>query len=139
MRFVIPGKPFGKQRPRFSRASGSVYTPKETVSFERVVGQYAMAAGIPLIAEGGVRLIVTAVFEPAQSWSKKKRAAHLWGPHTQKPDLDNIVKAVKDGLERIAYANDSQVAETISRKMWGSSAETIIEVKPLKTFSLGAL
>jgi Holliday junction resolvase RusA-like endonuclease len=33
-----------------------------------------------------------------KSWSKKKKAAMLGQPHQQKPDLDNMIKGVKDGL-----------------------------------------
>ena len=127
MRFEIPGKPFAKQRPRFSRASGRAYTPAATVSFERTVAQYAMDADAPCLT-GPVKLVVIAVFEPAKSWSKKKRADHLWNPHLQKPDLDNCVKGVLDGLNRIAFADDSQVYEIECRKMWGEPAKTIVEV-----------
>ena len=39
IRFTIPGQPFGKQRPKFSRAGAHVktYTPKETTSYENLV------------------------------------------------------------------------------------------------------
>lgn len=125
MRFEIPGKPFAKQRPRFAR--GRTYAPKETVSFERTVGQYALAEKQPVI-EGPCKLTVIAIFEPAPSWSKKKREAHLWTPHTQKPDLDNCIKAVLDGLNKIAFADDKQVCQIECRKMWGSTAKTVVEV-----------
>lgn len=127
--FTIPGKPFGKQRPRATR-QGRIYTPKETVSFERVVGQIAK----PMFAaplDGPVHIEVLAVFEPAASWSQKKRAAALGAPHIQKPDLDNCLKALKDGLNRIAWADDSQVASIDCRKVWGARAETVITVRAL--------
>lgn len=130
LRFEIPGKPFAKQRPRFSRASGRAYTPGQTVSFERVVGQYALEAGAVAI-EGPVKLTVIAVFEPAASWAKKKRAAAMWNAHTQKPDLDNVQKAILDGLNRIAFADDGQVAQIECRKMWGEPARTIVTVEPI--------
>lgn len=34
IRFSVPGKPLGKGRPRFSRASGRAFTPAKTVSYE---------------------------------------------------------------------------------------------------------
>lgn len=126
LRFVIPGKPFAKQRPRMTR-QGRAYTPKETVSFERTVAQYAMSAGATPIA-GPVKIRIAAVFEPPASWSQKKKDAHLWTPHTQRPDLDNCLKAILDGLNRIAFADDGQVCSIQCRKMWGSSAETVVEV-----------
>jgi Holliday junction resolvase RusA-like endonuclease len=130
--FTIPGKPFGKQRPRATGRGGfaRMYTPKETVSFERVVGQIALPL-FPAPITGPVRLTVFATFEPAASWSKKKRAQHLHRHHTQKPDTDNILKALKDGLNRIAWVDDSQVCEVVARKVWGLHAQTVVHVEAL--------
>lgn len=125
----IPGKPFAKQRARVTKFGS--YTPKETVSFERVVGQLA-ALHFKAPLTGPLRLTVQAVFKPPASWSAKKRAAAIGRYHTQKPDLDNIYKAVSDGLNRIAFADDSQVASFgNSCKTWGESEGTKITVSEL--------
>jgi len=127
--FEIPGKPFAKQRPRATR-QGRVYTPKETVSFERQVAAIAAEYfGEPFT--GPVKLSVLATFEPAKSWSKKKTQEHLGKAHTQRPDLDNIAKAIKDALNRIAWVDDSQVSEMVTRKVWGPHPKTVIAVEPL--------
>jgi Holliday junction resolvase RusA-like endonuclease len=128
--FVIPGNPFAKQRPRFSRKSGRAFTPAETVSFERTVGQIAMQH-FPRPIEGPVKLTVWATFVPPQSWSKKKTAETLHRPHIQRPDLDNIAKAIADGLNRIAWADDGQIAEMSVRKVWGLTAQTVVTVEAM--------
>jgi Holliday junction resolvase RusA-like endonuclease len=128
--FVIPGKPFGKQRPRFSRKSGRAFTPAETVSYERTVGSIAMQH-FPAPISGPVRLEVHATFKPADSWSAKKRNASLGRPHVQKPDLDNLVKGVSDALNRIAFADDSQIAEVTCSKEWGECDQIAVSVVPL--------
>jgi Holliday junction resolvase RusA-like endonuclease len=128
--FVIPGNPFAKQRPRFSRRSGRAFTPAETVSFERTVGQIAMTH-FPQPIEGPVKLTVWATFVPPQSWSKKKTAETLHRPHIQRPDLDNIAKAIADGLNRIAWADDGQIAEMNVRKVWGLTAQTVVTVEAM--------
>ena len=125
--FIIPGKPFGKQRPRFSRRSGRAFTPKETVSFEQTVGTLA-AKHFPQPLVGAVRIDIVAVFEIPASWSNRKREAHLGQPHTQRPDLDNIGKAVCDGLNRIAFADDAQIADIHISKQWGEQAHTAVRV-----------
>lgn len=127
--FTIPGKPFGKQRPRATR-QGRMYTPAATVSFERTVGQIALEH-LPAPLVGPVALEIVATFVPADSWSAKKRAAHLHRPHTQKPDLDNCMKAILDGLNRIAFADDAQVAEMVCRKVWGITEQTVVHIRQL--------
>lgn len=128
--FTIPGKPFAKQRPRFSRKSGRAFTPEETVSFERTVGIIANAH-FPKPIEGPVRLTVIATFAPPASWSRKKVADTLHRHHTQRPDIDNCIKAIADGLNLIAWADDGQVAEIVARKVWGTTAQTVVHVDAL--------
>lgn len=130
--FVIPGSPFGKQRPKAGKVAGRIhmFTPTETVRHENAIGTIALPH-FPQPLGGPIRLTVEAVFAIPPSWPKKRQAAALGQPHTQKPDLDNLVKAVCDGLNRIAFADDSQIAECVTRKRWGSTAETRVTVEML--------
>jgi Holliday junction resolvase RusA-like endonuclease len=127
---LIPGQPFAKQRPRFSRASGRAYTPAATVSFERVVQQLA-AVRIPAPLEGPVSVTIYATFAPPASWSKRKVEVTLHRPHVQRPDLDNIGKAILDGLNRIAWADDAQVADLHIRKVWGVTPQTVVIIRKI--------
>jgi len=128
--FEIPGKPFAKQRARATR-QGRVYTPKETVSFERTVGQIALPH-FPQPLTGPVKVTIWATFQPPQSWSQKKTQNAIGSYHTQRPDLDNIEKAVLDGLNRIAFADDGQVAWVEKRKIWGHEAKTVVTVEAMR-------
>ena len=130
--FTIHGKPFGKQRHRVGSFGGKAraFNTRANETFEAVVRDVALPHfSAPM--QGPVRLEIFATFAPADSWSKKKRAEHLHRPHTQKPDLDNIAKGIKDGLNRIAWADDSQVAEMVVRKIWGLHAQTVVTVQPM--------
>ncbi len=131
--FTIPGKPFGKQRPRATARGGfaRVYTPKETVSFERVVGQIA-APIFPEPISGPVKLTILAYFQPPASWSKRRKVEALGAHHLQKPDLDNCAKAIKDALNRIAWADDAQVAEMVMCKRWGDTARTVVQIEAVQ-------
>ena len=50
-----------------------------------------------------------------KSWSHKKRKGLLNKPHQQKPDVDNLLKALLDAV----YDDDSVVWSISVKKIWG--------------------
>ena len=48
------------------------------------------------------------------SWSIKKQQAMRGQPHQQKPDLDNLVKALQDAL----CVSDAHIYEIHAKKLW---------------------
>lgn len=67
---------------------------------------------------------ITFIMPMPPSWSEKKCAAYDGQPHTQKPDLDNLLKAFKDSV----FPEDEHIhtyAQPI-RKVWGRVGEIII-------------
>ena len=52
IKFSVPGQPFGKQRPKFSRAGQYVktYTPDKTVSYENSVTVFLSSSLLMLIS-----------------------------------------------------------------------------------------
>lgn len=128
--FTIPGKPFAWKRPRFNRRTGSTYNDATQDAYYSTVGSIA-ARTVSGPIEGPVRLVIAATFAMPKSWSKKKRAAMAGRPHTQKPDLSNIVKAVEDGANRILYRDDSQIAAGGQSKVWGDIDQTVVTVEAL--------
>ncbi len=61
------------------------------------------------------------------SWSKKKKKIYGTQPHRQKPDLDNLIKALGDSL----YEDDSILYSYTATKVWGYEGKIIID-KQLK-------
>jgi Holliday junction resolvase RusA-like endonuclease len=51
--------------------------------------------------------------------------------HVKKPDLDNLIKLVKDCCNGIVWHDDSQVVKEECQKFysWDSNPQTLIEVK----------
>ena len=123
--FEVPGPPHAKRRPRFGK--GFTYTDKATVNAEAFIRLLA-SEHFPEPMAGAVSLDVTAVFAPPKSWSTRKTQQALGQPHQQRPDLDNIFKSVADGLNGVAYADDSQITEFSCRKVWGEVAKTIVRI-----------
>lgn len=145
--FTIDGPPEGKRRPRASSRHGisRIHSDPADVKREaliRALAREAMAGAPPF--EGPVGVWVEAIFEPAPSWSKRKREAALAGFwHTQKPDRDNVEKSVLDGLnpdpkakreeDRLPFCllDDAQVADGSTRKRWGFPARTEVFIREL--------
>ena len=125
--FTVAGKPYGKKRPRVGYNQGLgravAFNPRENASYEETVAVMAARAVGDYPLEGPVRLTVTAIFAIPASWSKKRRSAAFSAPHIQKPDVDNITKAVADGCNRVAWGDDSQIAENIAVKRWAGEGE----------------
>lgn len=137
IKFSVPGQPFGKQRPKFSRKGQYVntYTPGETVSYENLVSlMYQQAARGKMFSEGAmldVRII--AYYEIPKSTSKKKRKAmleHKIRP-TKKPDIDNVIKVVADALNKVAYRDDTQIVDCQCRKFYAESPKVDVMIKAI--------
>ena len=128
----IPGRPKGKARPQF--ANGRAFTPKATRDYEREIGAlYQLQDG--RMFTGEVKVEVEAIFKIPSSWSKKKKWETIdSGKRPEiRPDIDNIVKVVLDGLNGIAYNDDSQVVEIQARKVYGLDYEGVhINVEAVK-------
>lgn len=116
----------GKARARIT--SRGTFTPTKTRAFEaRIRQEYTLARGDYIT--GPVRLYVQAEYAPPASWSAKRRAAAVgtWKP--TKPDLDNIVKLVKDALEGVAFPGDQIVADLAASKTYAEHDRLTITVE----------
>ena len=121
LRFHVPGVPVAKGRPRVTTRGGRpcAYTPAKTVAYEGMValaGQEAMDGQEPF--DGPLRVEIVATFPIPASWSPKKKAAALW--HVGRPDGDNILKAIGDGLNGVVWRDDSILASTEVAKRYGA-------------------
>ena len=114
--FEISCQIVAKARPRLGRG-GKVYTPKKTVEYETMIAADASKRFNQPFA-GPVAVAIEFYFEIAKSHSKKKRLSMIGQPHTQKPDVDNIVKSILDGLNGVAYTDDSLVFAISANKTW---------------------
>ena len=122
-------KAVGKERPRWSSKHKYTYTPKKTKKFEKLIADsffvFMKKKGFKTI-EGPAYVGLTVHDKVPVSWSKKNKIDALTGKvrPTKTPDSDNILKAVLDGLNKIAYVDDKQVVE-FSFERWYAEVELI--------------
>lgn len=125
---TIYGQPAGMPRARSVRTKWGVrhYIPQKSpgVVYRNIAA--ILSAEKPEL-EGPVRVTIECVFEMPKSWSKAKKLKHDGQPHTQKPDVDNIAKAILDGLSEV-WPDDAVVWELIARKVWGQQGSTVVFV-----------
>lgn len=139
VRFVVPGQPQGKGRPRFSTYAGRVHTrtPEATVIYENLIkteyqiqcGSHRFQKDVPLY------LCITAYYSIPQSKSKHQQAlmqSKSIRP-TKKPDWDNIGKVVADSLNGIAYHDDAQIVESVVRKFYSHEPRVEVIIKEANT------
>lgn len=120
--FVVDGAAVGKGRPRVSTIGGRprMYTPAKTMAWERLVSEGAagaMGSTMPSEQQWSIRICI---FMPVPvSWPRRRQEAALQGlEHPGKPDLDNVAKAVLDGLNGIVYRDDKQVTRLVVEKRY---------------------
>lgn len=65
---------------------------------------------------------ITFILPMPASWSQKKRAAMNGKAHQQKPDVDNMIKALMDAL----YADDAHIWDLRITKLWGVTGQILI-------------
>lgn len=122
--FHIPVKPFGKQRHVQNKRTGVNYTPQKTVTYERLIAYTAIKsmreAGVTKINKKAVEVDLFLFYAVPKSFSEKKRKECLSGEQrpTVKPDTDNVLKIVMDGLTGHAYSDDCVVVDNIVRKFY---------------------
>ena len=128
MQFTIPGKPKGKTRPRFARGGKNTYTDRGTAEYEKKVAESYLEAGGKLEAYSGIR--IKAYYLIPQKTRKDIVEAMLSGQlkPTKKPDLDNVLKIIMDGLTGVAFEDDNQICQVYMEKVYGEEPRVEVEL-----------
>jgi Holliday junction resolvase RusA-like endonuclease len=108
---ILPGEPFAKERARLNHKTGAVYTPRKTAKHEEAIGWATK----------------TALLTPNKQPNKQDRIGVRTAFYLTKKrrDIDNMLKAVLDGCNKVAWHDDTQVCEVIAwRFMHCESART---------------
>ena len=122
--FEIAGEPVSKSRARFTkRGSKTVaYTPQKTKDGETRVALAFRAAGGRLDPDTEIAYAIHAQF---------------FNGTMQRRDVDNMLKLILDGLNGVAYPDDTQVLEVWGRKSKVDKSEARTEVSVYRIGDIG--
>lgn len=141
IKFTVPGEPKGKGRHRSRIATSSAgksfianYAPAATVEYEnlvRMAAHEAMRGGAP--TSNAVSVMIDAYCSVPASWSLRKRGRALAGDvlPTGKPDLDNVEKAVLDGMNKIVFRDDAVACDVVKRKRYSETPRVEVWVREM--------
>lgn len=131
--FTVYGEPVAQGRPKFTTVSGhaKAYDPEKSANYKSHVRYEALKVRPDKPLEGALSLTVTAYRSIPKAFSNKKRNLAMIGEirPTTKPDLDNVIKGIKDALKGVIWNDDSQVVELSGAKNYSDVPRVEIEVK----------
>ena len=129
--FEVPGKVIGKGRPRLNSYTGVVYTPTKTKDYESLVEQYFLLKYPRFkILEGRIKVSIIAYFSIPKA-TKKSDINEMLDNNispTKKPDIDNIVKAVLDSMNKFAFKDDNQITKLEVEKKYALEDKIYIKI-----------
>ena len=126
LKFTILGIPVAQGRPLASRRGKfiAMRDPQKSKDYKARIayeaGQAFKALGIDRPADGPVEMGIIFHFNRPKSLPQKVEYK------ISKPDLDNLAKAIMDGLEGIAYLRDAQIFHLECGKQF--SEQPMVEV-----------
>ena len=134
-KFTVPGEPVGKGRPRFSTVGKYVkaYTPDKTVSYENLIKLEfeSQCRGVFFQKETPLFMGVYAYYAIPKSVSRKKHEMMLSGEirPLKKADSSNVLKAIEDALNKVAYDDDVQIVDTVIRRWYADIPRVEVEIR----------
>ncbi len=135
---VVPGPPCAQGRGRAVRVGAGlrVVDPARSRSWKGAAQVHLLQAmdGRPLMT-GPLAVEMLAVFALPKGQERRQGVPRRW--HAKRGgDVDNLAKALLDAATGVVWADDSQVAELLVRKVVGAQGEApavYLAVRPLGT------
>ncbi|WP_342573730.1 RusA family crossover junction endodeoxyribonuclease [Solibacillus sp. FSL K6-1781] len=134
IQFTIPGATQAQERPKFSRAGKGVKAvdPPKSRAYKEVVKLVAWQNKPQMLILEPLRLEVDVYLMPPKKYHTKPKLALIASGElrpTTKPDLDNLVKGIKDGCSKIIWHDDAQIVEMVVRKFYDMQPRAEVKIK----------
>lgn len=135
IKIVILGNPVSQLRPIFNSHTKRAVDPKKCRDYKNKVALTAKKyVGIDWeLLNEPLKVRMDFYREIPKSWSKKKTQQAINGellPVT-KPDIDNYVKAVLDGISGVVWKDDNMIVEIVGRKHYSNTPRVEVVITGL--------
>ena len=124
-RYCIDGDPIALARPRFG--DGRVYDRQKQLKLIVGISLQSQHDEAPIF-DGPLSLNI-AFYLPILSAKKFKLNTK---PHTQTPDLSNLIKFYEDMMTSIVYKDDKTIACIVARKFYSTNPRTEIIISQIE-------
>lgn len=140
IKLTIPGKAVAKQSAKFTQIAGFIkaYQKASVVNYANFIKLCFMDKypehNVGELKGKMLKINIVEYREIPASKPKKFKQKAIEGilrPIT-KPDTDNIAKNIKDGLNKIAYPDDSQIVIEHIEKRYSENPRVEIEISTLE-------
>jgi len=144
IKFVVNGKPYGQKRPRAFRRGKfmTFYSPPENIAYAvKVFNAYIGVSPIIISPKESKRYVfpegtpvavkITAYYSlPKVSKKELARNPQKYKYPLRRPDLDNVAKAILDGLTdtKACWVDDAQVVELSVSKVYDENERVEVEI-----------
>lgn len=136
--FKVPGNPSAWQRA--GRNGKRTFDTASNLNAKNAIAwacRTAMGAKAPF--KGAVKVSAIFVSQWPKTTTKKRKAQPNGFYKVTRPDIDNYCKTVMDGLNGIAWVDDSQVCAIYSEKIHSDQGSwTSVSIEPLWEDERGA-
>ena len=130
--FFVPGNPTPKQS--VNKGKKSFYTDPKAKNYEGIVRDFAhqaMEKAALKIAEDAVTIHVICYRPIPKKFSQKRTKLALEGiqkPITR-PDTQNFLKGVYDGMNQIVYQDDAQITDEFVSKRYSDRIGVLVRAE----------
>lgn len=135
LKIIINREPMASPRPRFTTKGKYVhsYMPKDYVAEKEIIASSIKRVyGDKLLLNSKLELSIVFYMKMPNSWSNSKKALLAGTYHTNKPDLDNLVKTYKDCMNGIIYEDDRRISKYSEvKKIYSFKPRVEIEIKEM--------
>ncbi len=126
--FIFDGPPVPLMRPRLTKYG--IWDPQGRL--KKDMGLVISAQHIDQeLFVGPLRLDIVFYMPMPNSWSHKKKLAHVGKDHISRPDLDNLIKLPLDVCNKIIFHDDCTISWICAKKVYDDEPRTEIIVREL--------